>query len=79
MEPVATRNQICLRGSLLGLPIMMLTVFLFHTSGCVGDFYFAWLIARHPEADQVEDTPVGIRLWASGGDEGGRADGETDR
>lgn len=55
-------------GALLGLPFMMLAVFLLHTSGCVGDFYFAWLIARHPEADLIEDTPVGICLWSSAGE-----------
>lgn len=44
-----------------------LCVFLLHLSGCTGDFYFVRLIALHREADLVEDTDRGIRLWSSAG------------
>lgn len=54
-------------GIALGLPFLALVSFLLHLSGCGGDLYFVWLIARHPEADFVEDTPAGIRLIADEG------------
>lgn len=43
----------------------LLTVALLHASGCSGDLYFAWVIARHPEADTCEDTETGIALWST--------------
>lgn len=42
-------------------------LFFAHTAGCAGDFYFVWLILRHPEADLCEDTATGITLWDSRG------------
>lgn len=44
-------------------PLLAWCLFFLHTSGCAGDFYFAWVIRRHPEADLCEDTPTGIALW----------------
>ncbi len=45
-------------------PLLAIWLFALHTSGCVGDFYFVALIARHPEATLCEDTNKGIRLLA---------------
>lgn len=52
-------------GLALGMGVTALCLFLLHAAGCAGDFYFTWLLARHPEADLVEDTENGIRLWNS--------------
>ena len=42
-------------------------LFFLHTAGCAGDFYFVWVLMRHPEADLCEDTRTGIALWHSEG------------
>jgi len=54
-------------GQALDLGVLALCLFLLHGSGCAGDLYFTWLLCRHPEADLVEDTANGIRLWNSKG------------
>ena len=56
-----------LLGQVFGEGVLALCLVLLHGSGCAGDFYFAWLLARHPEADLVEDTDQGIRLWSTRG------------
>ena len=53
-------------GQAFDLGWLALALFLLHGAGCAGDLYFAWLLCRRPEADQVEDTETGIRLWSSG-------------
>ena len=56
-------------GIFCGLPLLAWALAWLHASGCAGDAYFAWLIARHPEADTCEDTSVGITLWSGCGAE----------
>lgn len=51
-------------GVVFSNPLAAAVLVLLHTSGCTGDFWFAWLIARHPEATLVEDTNTGILLLA---------------
>ena len=57
-----------LLGTLGCAPLLAASLFWLHTSGCAGDFYFAWLALRHPEAPWCEDTDRGFSLWAVGGD-----------
>lgn len=39
----------------------------FHTSACVGDFYFSYLILRTPKGIYVEDTEQGINFYQKRG------------
>ena len=57
-----------LLGTLGGAPLLAASLFWLHASGCTGDFYFAWVALRHPEAAWCEDTDRGFALWADGGD-----------
>ena len=53
-------------GAALGAPLMAWSLGWLHGSGCAGDLYLAWLVARRPEADLCEDTEGGVALWSSG-------------
>ena len=37
-----------------------------HGSGCIGDFYWAYLLAKSPKDSLVEDTEVGISFYSKG-------------
>lgn len=54
-------------GVALHAPLLAGCLFCLHASGCAGDFYLTWAIARHPEADLCEDTKTGVALWRSEG------------
>lgn len=49
------------------LNILSLFVFLFltsiHGSGCIGDFYYVFLLLKAPKGSLIEDTPVGISFY----------------
>ncbi|MHC5250760.1 DUF3267 domain-containing protein [Listeria kieliensis] len=36
-----------------------------HGSGCVGDFYWCYLLIKEPKTVKVEDTEVGFRIYES--------------
>lgn len=44
-------------------PVSALLLFALHTSGCVGDFYFIYLLIKFKETDWIEDTETGINLY----------------
>lgn len=68
LAPFVLVTAVCvLGGCALGAPLMAWSLAWLHASGCAGDLYFVWLIARHPEADACEDTEAGIALWSSAG------------
>ncbi|WP_413517276.1 DUF3267 domain-containing protein [Carnobacterium maltaromaticum] len=45
------------------IPISAFLLFALHTSGCVGDFYFIYLLIKFKEIDWIEDTETGINLY----------------
>lgn len=38
-------------------------IFIIHTPGCVGDFYYCYLIIKYPKNWLIEDTDTGIRFY----------------
>ncbi len=58
-------------GLATGDALLAWALFALHAAGCMGDLYFVWLIACHPEADLCEDTDRGFALWARGADPAG--------
>ena len=68
LAPFLLVSAACAAGGIaFGNPLMAWAIGWLHAAGCAGDLYFAWLVARHPEADACEDTERGIALWSSAG------------
>lgn len=44
-------------------PVMASLIFIIHTAGCVGDFYYCYLILKYPKDLLIEDTDTGIRFF----------------
>lgn len=44
-------------------PSVAYQLFAIHTAGCVGDFYYVYLLAKKPKKVWVEDTEVGISFY----------------
>ena len=49
-------------GAASGFPFTCLLVASLHLTGCVGDWYYSWRIARNPEILWCEDTSWGVRF-----------------
>lgn len=47
-------------------PISALLLAAMHTSGCVGDFYFVYLLSKFKGMSWIEDTKNGINLYENG-------------
>ncbi|WP_239256242.1 DUF3267 domain-containing protein [Listeria ilorinensis] len=41
----------------------VLFIFACHTSGCIGDFYYVYLLMKAPKGTKIEDTNYGIALY----------------
>lgn len=41
-------------------------VFILHTAGCAGDFWYTYEITRNPLISHCEDTPTGLKLFVGG-------------
>ncbi|MFB1052287.1 DUF3267 domain-containing protein [Paraliobacillus sp. JSM ZJ581] len=49
---------------LLGINgVFLYFLFAMHTGGCVGDFYFFYLISKQKDSTHVEDTEQGFKLY----------------
>lgn len=44
-------------------PFIFIGVAVLHTSGCVGDFYWVYLISKAPTDSLIEDTEIGINFY----------------
>ncbi|MGO2082307.1 DUF3267 domain-containing protein [Vagococcus sp.] len=44
-------------------PEVFIIIGTFHSSACIGDFYYVYLLLRLPKDVQVEDTSVGIDFY----------------
>ncbi|WP_162921743.1 DUF3267 domain-containing protein [Listeria costaricensis] len=42
---------------------VVLFIFACHTSGCIGDFYYVYLLVKAPKGTKIEDTDYGIALY----------------
>lgn len=52
--------------SIVGLDsIVLWSVFILHTTGCAGDFWYTYEMIKNPEITHCEDTPVGVKFFAS--------------
>jgi len=52
--------------SMFGLDSTVLwIVFILHTTGCAGDFWYIYEMIKNPAITHCEDTPVGVKFFVS--------------
>lgn len=64
LAPFILNSTLFLLLSMSGLESTVLwSVFVLHTAGCAGDFWYIYEIIKNPAITHCEDTPVGVKFF----------------